>query len=78
MKKLSDLFSARRKAVPARTYDPARERPVIRASICTGERVAGFRDIKTGVFHDVMLIQSQKDLDDFLALYGLDDIPTEY
>ena len=30
--------------------------PVIRASICTGEKVAGFQDIHTGKFTEIMLI----------------------
>ena len=51
---------------------------MIRSSICTGEKVAGFRDRATGVFHDVMLIRDQNDLEEFLTAYGLDGIDTEY
>lgn len=29
-------------------YDRSKEKPVIHASICTGEKVAGFKDLKTG------------------------------
>ena len=29
-------------------YDRENLRPVIRASICTGEQAAGFRNVKTG------------------------------
>lgn len=71
------IFS-RKKAAPVSTYDTGREKPVIRASICTGERVAGFRDIKTGRFREVVLIRSQTDLDGFLKEYGLEKIETEY
>ena len=74
---LRNLFSKKTRT-PAVKYDPEKERPIIRASICTGERVAGFKDRKTGVFHDVMLIRDQQDLDEFMETYGLEDIDTEY
>ena len=55
------------------------QRPVIRASICTGEQVAGFRDIRTGKFEDVMLIQGEADLEVFRTMYGIrEEIPKEY
>ena len=59
-------------------YDPETEKPVIRASICTGEQAAGFKDLKTGVFHEVMLIRDEKDLRTFLKTYGLQDVEKEY
>ena len=52
--------------------------PVIRCSICTGEEVAGFRNIHTGQFRDVLLIRSPKDLEQFMAEYGIDTIRREY
>ncbi len=54
--------------------------PVIRASICTGEKVAGFKDPKTGKFEDVMLIRTSDDMDTFLNDYHLkeDDVKTIY
>ncbi len=69
-----------RKKQEVRTYDPAVQRPVIRASICTGERTAGFRHLQTGKFTEVMLVRSEEDLREFRRLYGLGDgeIPTEY
>ena len=79
MKSLFGFFSRKSKAESRYPYDPEREKPVIRSSICTGEKVAGFRDRATGVFHDVMLIRDQSDLEEFLTAYGLDDgIDTEY
>ena len=45
--------------------------PVIRCSICTGEQVAGFRDVQTGRVEEVMLIRSPGDLEDFKAKYGI-------
>ncbi len=69
-----------RKKQEVRTYDPAVQRPVIRASICTGERTAGFRNLQTGKFTEVMLVRSEEDLREFRRLYGLGDgeISTEY
>ncbi|MBD5477731.1 MAG: aspartate dehydrogenase [Lachnospiraceae bacterium] len=55
-------------------YDRENLRPVIRASICTGEQVAGFKNIHTGKFEDVMLIRDNRDIEEFLRRY---DIATE-
>lgn len=60
------------------TYDRAMEQPVLRCSICTGEQVAGFRDIHTGKFRDVMLIRSEADLDMFRQACGVTDVQKIY
>ena len=54
--------------------------PVIRSSICTGEKTAGFKNLETGRFEDIMLIRQEKDLQEFLDLYGIskEEIRTEY
>ena len=71
------MFGRRKKhAVPP--YDKAGKVPVIRSSICTGEQVAGLKDIRTGKFQDVMLIKSRDDLNFFMEYYGLDSVPREY
>ena len=44
---------------------------MIRASICTGEKVAGFKEAKTGRFEDLMVIREEKDLQTFLKRYGV-------
>lgn len=59
-------------------YDPMKEYPVIRASICTGEQVAGFRDRQTGEFHDVKLIRTEADKLTFMKEYNLNHIDKEY
>lgn len=59
-------------------YDPETQRPVIRASICTGERVAGFKDKTTGHFTEVMLLRSAEDEQQFKDAYRLDALETEY
>ena len=48
-----------------KSYDKENKRPVIKASICNGEQVAGFKDIHTGKIEEVMLIRSQADLENF-------------
>ena len=63
-----------------RTYDAENQRPVIRSSICTGEKVAGFQDIHTGKFTEIMLIRTSGDLEEFRRLYGIGEreISTQY
>ena len=60
-----------KKKLQPRTYDKATQKPVICSSICTGEKVAGFQDLATGRFVDVMLIRSPEDLREFCRLYGV-------
>ena len=37
-----------KKKTVIKTYDKENKKPVIKASICNGEQVAGFKDIHTG------------------------------
>ena len=61
------------------SYDKENKKPVIKASICNGEQVAGFKDIHTGKIEGVMLIKSPADIESFKALYGIDEeIAKEY
>lgn len=61
-------------------YDRENLKPVIRSSICTGEQVAGFKNIHTGKFSEVMLVRTDADLEEFLELYDIpaDEVSTEY
>lgn len=55
--------------------------PVIRSSICTGEKVAGFKNRQSGVFEDIMLIRVPGDVAEFRKKYGIGEevkIPTIY
>lgn len=54
-----------------KSYDKDNKIPVIKCSICTGEQVAGFLDIHTERFEDVMLIKSDDDLKLFKEQYGI-------
>ena len=55
----------KRNGKQAEDYDRTGKIPVIRASICTGEQVAGFKDVRTGRFEEVMLIKNHKDMEAF-------------
>ena len=60
-------------------YDPEIHYPVIRSSICTGEKVAGFKEKATGHMTEVMTIRNDKDIEGFKEMYGIEgDIKTEY
>ncbi len=61
-------------------YDKTKQKPIIRASICTGEKVAGFKDLATGQFSEIMLIRDDSDLYEFIQSYGVerDEIVKEY
>jgi hypothetical protein len=73
------MFGKRKKPeVMPKSYDRETQKPVLRCSICTGEQVAGFKDLRTGKFHDVMLIQSENDLKIFEETYGVTNISKEY
>lgn len=68
-----------RKKESKKNYDSENLRPVIRCSICTGEKVAGFQNLKSNAFQEVMLIRNDRDLQDFRKQYGIEeDIPTVY
>lgn len=68
-----------KKKVIVQTYDKENKKPVIKASICNGEQVAGFKDINTGKIEEVMLIKSPADLERFKSMYGIEEeITKEY
>lgn len=61
-----------------KTYDRENLRPVLRCSICTGEQVAGFKNIHTGKFEEVTLIRNERELKEFMEMYGIETISREY
>ena len=65
------LFFKKKQSIKG-SYDRENKKPVIRASICTGEQVAGFRDLNTGAFEEVMLIRDTADLLVFKERYGIE------
>ena len=59
-------------------FDPKTQYAVIRASICTGERVAGFKSRADGHFTEVMVLRNDMDEQKFLNAYHLDSMKKEY
>ena len=73
------FFRRKQKKAPAEAYDRAALEPVIRSSICTGEKVAGFREKEGGRFREVALIRTPTDLEAFKKKYGIEgELPTIY
>ncbi len=73
------LFGKRKEQPrPHKPWDPEQQTPAIRASICTGERVAGFMELETGKVRELMLIRDQKELEAFMRDCGVDHIDTIY
>ncbi len=62
-----------KKKTLCKNYDHKNLKPVIRCSICTGEQTAGFQNIHTGKFEEVMLIRTDKDVERFREIYGIED-----
>ena len=59
-------------------FDREKQYAVVRASICTGEMVAGFKNHSDSHFTEVMVIKSEEDLERFKKIYDLTDIKKEY
>ena len=61
----------KRKTVVVKSYEKENQKPVIKASICNGEQVAGFKDIHTGKIEEIMLIKCPKNMERFNEMYGI-------
>jgi len=59
-------------------YNPETQRPILRCSICNGEQVAGFKDIRSGKFEEVTLIRNNQELREFMEMYGISEVTKEY
>ena len=73
-----NLFRSKVSGAPSYKYDPEEEKPIIKASICNGEQVAGFKNKTTGQFSEVMFIKDSSDLNLFMKTYGLTHVDKEY
>lgn len=71
------LFKKKQEEVK-KEYDRANQKPVLHCSICTGEQVAGFKDIHTGKFEEVMCVRDDRDLERFKSMYGWEEVGKEY
>lgn len=59
-------------------FNPDIQYAVVKTSICTGEKVAGFRTKGSPEFTEVMLIRSDADLQRFKSIYDIEIVKTEY
>ena len=51
-----------KKRIRQTDYDRENWKPVLRCSICNGERVAGFKNIHTGEFREECFIRNDAEL----------------
>ena len=74
------LFKKRQIEPPVQQFSPEEYEPVIRSSICTGEKVACMRERSSSKLIELMLIRDHSDLELFCRRYGLqpEDIKTVY
>ena len=72
------LFGRKKASKQAVQFDPETQYAVIRSSICTGEKVAGFKNKTDGHFTEVMLIRSPADEKEFKETYGVESLRVEY
>lgn len=73
------MFGRKKKRIEKKSYDRENMKPILHASICTGETVAGFKNRQTGKFEEIMLIKSEADKELFKEIYDItEDLPTEY
>ena len=65
------MFGRKKQQPQKADYDPSRQYPAMRCSICTGEQVACMRERETGKLRELMLIRSEADLESFRRSYGV-------
>lgn len=60
---------------PAEEYEP-----VLRSSVCTGEKTACMRNRATGKLLEIQLIRTDRDLEEFCRTYGVkrEELKTVY
>lgn len=68
----------KKKEKEKKQFDAENYKPVLKCSICNGEQVAGFKHLKTGKFEEVAFIRNERELTEFLKMYGLAGIEKEY
>ena len=73
------FFKKKEKVAPSGYFDRENEKPIIKASICNGEQIAGFKNIHTGKMREIMLIKTSADLEYYKTMYGNEtEIEKEY
>ena len=66
------LFGKKKEAPAPIPFPLDRFEPVLRSSICTGEKTACMRNRETGKMHEIMLVRSPDDLARFGEMAGVD------
>lgn len=59
-------------------FDSQKQYAVIRSSVCTGEKIAGFKNTDDGHFTEVMLIRTDEEEQRFRKIYNLETVKKEY
>lgn len=72
------MFGKNKIQIPDVPYDAEIHKAVIKSSICTGEQVIGFKDVRTNKFIDVMRIRNDKDVEAFRKKYNITEVSKEY
>lgn len=72
------MMFGKKKKSSVQEYDRETYRPILKCSICNGEQVAGFKNLQTGKFDEIMLVRGEADLREFMERYGVSEVPKEY
>ena len=72
------LFGRKKAREAAVQFDSETQYAVIRSSICTGEKVAGFKNKTNGHFTEVMLIRSAAYEKEFKETCRVESLKVEY
>ena len=72
------LFGRKKSRETAVQFNPETQYAVIHSSICTGEKVVGFKNKSDGHFTEGMLIRSPDDEKEFKETYGVESVKVEY
>lgn len=73
------FFSKKKKIfIPDFPYNSEKHEAMIRSSICTGERVIGFKDKNTGKFLELFMIKSDEEIEAFKEKFQLREIKTVF
>lgn len=59
-------------------FDPEKQEALVRSSICSGEKIAGFKNKADGHFTEVMLISNHEDEIKFMEIYHISSLKKEY
>jgi len=73
------MFNKKKLKSYEEAYDLDKYIPIIKASICTGEQVIGFKEKATNKFIEISLIKDYKDIEEFRKKYNVNcEIKKEY